>query len=80
MTKKVARFVVTLVRAGRDHEELVLSQGSTLEDALQKAGMSDAEIGAVEGSIRVGGKNADLDKKLKAEDFIVLSPKVQGGC
>ena len=79
MSTKKKTIKVTLLRMSNGTQELELPVGATLALALQKGGHGDESLNAILEGVRVNGRVAELDTKLKSGDFITVSPQVKGG-
>ena len=67
---------VTVAPLSQEGVEITISRNATLATALQKAGFPDASLGG----IHINGEEAkDMSQRLKARDFVTVTPNVQGG-
>lgn len=78
--RPASNIKVTVARMSQDVREIEVARGSTLRAALLSAGYADGELEGLLEGLRVNGAQVTLGSKLKAGDFITLSPRVQGGC
>lgn len=65
---------VQILNLGRSKSEVDVAPGTTVQDALEKAGVS-----ADGRKISVNGINGSSSHELNQGDVITLQPKVEGG-
>lgn len=73
--KEVDTISVRVAQIGGEIKEIALEEGSTIEDALNAAGI-DPNGGQ---RIRVDGETAELQDELEDGDYVTLSGKIKGG-
>lgn len=71
----VGQITVKVCRTGTSAISVKIKRSGTVKDAIAKAGLlkKDSEL------IQVNGQDADMAKKLKSGDNIVLVKNVAGG-
>ena len=62
-------------RFGRPVETLEMSEGDTIEDALEEAGL---KVRSTE-SVTLNGDSTDISEELQDDDVIILTRNVEGG-
>jgi hypothetical protein len=77
--RRHGQITVILAKMSEDSQEIRVARGSTLKKVLESAGYSADQFEDLLEGLRVNGQEASLTTKLKAGDFITLSPRVQGG-
>ena len=70
---------VSLGRLSEDVVELNIKRGGTLREALLKAEYEENGLEELAKGVRVNGRPAKLNQKLRAGDFILILSNVQGG-
>lgn len=75
MSTKTKVAVVVSVQ-GKTPKAYLVPSGATLGSTLRAAGHNPD---ALRGSVTVNGETADMAKRVKKDDYIAISPKVEGG-
>lgn len=70
------KFAVMLAIQGSAPKVVMVGAGATLRTALTAAKQDPAALG---GAVTLNGENADLNTRLKKNDYIAVTPKVAGG-
>ena len=74
-TSRRGELTVKIGRATEPIEEVTLSKGATIEDALEKAGIDVSESE----SLWVDGEKAEFDSEVEDNDIIQITGKKEGG-
>lgn len=73
------KYGVIVSVAGQQPKAATVSAGATVKSALMESGMSESQVNAFNGEIRIGNKRADLGTRLTKGAFVNITPKVAGG-
>lgn len=79
MATKKKFITVSLMKMSQGVQDLKLPAGASLATALTAGGLGETSLNSVLEGVRVNGRSAELDTKLKEGDFITVQPQVKGG-
>lgn len=73
---KKSQTIVMLAEQGKAPRTVKVASGATLRSALTAAKLNPDALG---GAVTINGEPAELNQRLKTDDYIAVTPKVAGG-
>lgn len=73
---KKSQTIVMLAEQGKAPRTIKVASGATVRSALTAAKLDPEALG---GAVTVNGEPAELNQRLKTDDYVAVTPKVSGG-